>query len=65
MYIVESPLLGSWFNTTTLKHDEDESIFTYDDRYSSAFFLDEMKEKLEEQFDQDEILMYSQLVNVF
>jgi hypothetical protein len=24
-----------------------------------------MKEKLEEQFDQDEILMYSQLVNVF
>jgi hypothetical protein len=66
--IDESPLLGSWFNTTTLKRDEDESIsywVIYNDSYSSVFFLDEMKQKLKERFGQDEILMYSQLVNVF
>jgi hypothetical protein len=63
-----SPLLGSWFNRSTLKRDDDESIsywVIYNDTYSSAFFLDEMKTKLKDRFDQDEILMYSSTINVF
>jgi hypothetical protein len=63
-----SPLLGSWFNTNTLKRDDDESIsywVIYNDTYSSAFFLDEMKSKLKDRFKQDEILMYSSIVNFF
>lgn len=63
-----SPLLGSWFNKKTQKRDEDRLIsywVVYDDNYSNMYFLDEMKEKLKQWFGQDEIFMYSYLINVF
>jgi len=52
----------------TQKRDEDKLIsfwVVYDDNYSNMYFLDEMKQKLRVRFDQDEIFMYSHLVNVF
>jgi hypothetical protein len=58
-----SPLLGSWFNSKTLKRDEDELVSYW--VISNVFFLDEMKEKLKVRFDQEEIIMYSSIVNVF
>ena len=63
-----SPLLGSWFNRNTQERDNDELIsywVIYDDNYSSVFFLDGMKQKLKDRFNQDEIFMYSSSVNVF
>jgi hypothetical protein len=57
----KSPLLGSWIDPNTGKKYKDKN-FSYwvicDDNYNTTYFLDNLKERLKERYEQEDILMY-------
>ena len=65
--IDNSPLEGRWLNKKTHQRYDDENIAYWvicDDVIDTVYFLDTLKDRLTERFDQDEIMMYSTTVSI-
>ena len=62
-----TPLLGAWRDPRTKKKYNDTNICYWvvcNDSIDNTYFLDDLKIRLKERFDQEDIMMYHTLINI-
>jgi hypothetical protein len=63
----KSPLIGNWIDPKTGNKYSDRN-FSYwvicDDKVDTTYFLDDLKKRLKQRYEQEEIMMYSISINV-